>query len=559
MLEHRTMLIKSQTVLCLLALLGPPALQRSASADEAAMERRLAQMSLEQKVGQLFMVSFRGRELNGHSRGFIEQVQPGGVLLYQTNTATPESVAALSNALQKMAGERAGGTGLLLAIDFEGGTVTRFFAGRGFTKFPPALLVGATGSPEIAGRLARAAAEELRAVGINTNLAPVADLASDPKNRLIRLRAYGQDPETVARFVAAAVRASQHASVIAVAKHFPGHGASGLDSHLDLPVIERDLAALQTSDLVPFVRAMREGVGAIMTAHVWYPKLEPHKGRPASLSKAVVTDLLRERLGFDGVVMTDALDMAAVGRNHSLSEAVRLAVDAGVDMIAFGSALSLTAQQRAVASLLAAVRSGAVSPERIDRSVRRILRLKARFALLNPAPVAAHRASRDMHSAAHKKLVTEVARRSITRVRDRGGLLPLKSKDRVVFLADERVVEAFAACAKRFSAARLLEMPKTVGEQDVHRATEAAFEAEAVVLLTRNATGRGGWKKLLAELPADRLILVATGLPDDLLLAPESVVGLATYSGQETVMEALCDVLMGRRGAKGRLPVRVAR
>jgi beta-N-acetylhexosaminidase len=559
MLENNPMLIKSQTVLCLLALLGPLALGLPASADEAAIDRRLAQMSLEQKVGQLFMVSFRGRELNGRTRGFIERVHPGGVLLYQTNTATPESVARLTNKLQRLATEQAGGVGLLLAIDFEGGTVTRFFAGRGFTKFPPALLVGATGTPAYAGRLARAAAEELRAVGINTNLAPVADLASDPKNRLIRLRAYGQEPETVARFVAAAVRASQRAGVIAVAKHFPGHGASGLDSHRDLPVIERDLAGLETADLVPFDRAVRAGVGAVMTAHVWYPKLEPHKGRPASLSKAVVTDLLRERLGFDGVVMTDALDMAAVGRNHSLAEAVRLAVDAGVDLIAFGAALSMMSQRQAIDSLLTAVRNGAVSEARIDVSVKRLLRLKARFGFLDPVPVAAGRSGRDLNVRAHAKLVDEVVRKGITQVRDRGGLLPIKTGARVAFVVDERVAKNVTACVERFPSAKLVEVPREPEEAHIFRATEAAFETKVLVVISKNALGRSVWRKLLQELPADRMVLVAAGLPDDLVLVPDSGVGFATYSAQEAVMEALCDVLMGRRVAKGRLPVQFGR
>ena len=306
---------------------------------EAGTDGRVFEsMSLEQRVGQLFLASFRGFELSEGTRRFVDRVAPGGVVLYRTNTSTPATVARLNNALQAVAtGRRSGGVGLLVAIDMEGGAINRFFRDRGFTPFPSALQVAATGRPDNAAAVGRAMAEELRAVGINMNLAPVADLAAGLRNPLHSSRAFGSDPEAVGRMVAAFVRGSQRAGVIATAKHFPGHGAASSDSHKDLPEVERGLEQLEEFELVPFRQAVRAGVGAVMAAHVWFSAFEPRKRLPASLSESVLTGLLRVRLGFDGLVVTDALDMRAIEMNYTLAEAARMAIEAGADLVTFGS------------------------------------------------------------------------------------------------------------------------------------------------------------------------------------------------------------------------------
>jgi beta-N-acetylhexosaminidase len=273
------------------------------------------------------MVGIPGPELDAETRAFLAERAIGGVVLFRRNVRDPETLAALTRDLHAITPDRP----MLIAIDQEGGRVTRL--GEPFTQFPPAALVGTAGSPHLAYRAGAAVGEELRAVGIDADFAPVLDVHSNPRNPIIGDRAFASHPRLVARMGISFAHGLQRTGTITVGKHFPGHCDTDVDSHLDLPVVRKPLAELERTEIFPFRRAIQEGIDALMTAHVLYPALDP--AHPATLSRRILHDLLRERLHFRGVVFSDDLEMNAVSERYGPGEAAVGALEAGCDALLF--------------------------------------------------------------------------------------------------------------------------------------------------------------------------------------------------------------------------------
>ncbi|WP_244301800.1 glycoside hydrolase family 3 protein [Microbispora triticiradicis] len=370
----------------------PAASSSEASAEGASKglaERTLSSMNLRDKVAQLFTVVVWGAKAGGPSKEnqarygvatpaeVVEKFRPGGVILFDWagNVSGAGQVAALTTGLREAARED-GGAPLMIGVDQENGIVSRLRAL--VTKLPGAAQIGATGQPANARDVARVTGEELRALGISLDFAPVADVNVNPRNPVIGPRAYGSDPKKVAPMVGAAVDGFHAAKVASVAKHFPGHGDTSVDSHTGLPVIKHTMSKWRTLDAPPFRTAIAHGVDVVMSAHVVMPQLDP-SGDPATLSHRILTGLLRDELGFGGVISTDALDMAGVRKKYGDSEVVVRAVLAGADMLLMPPNLP-----KAYDAILKAVRSGRISESRIDESVLRILRLKERRGLFGP-------------------------------------------------------------------------------------------------------------------------------------------------------------------------------
>ncbi len=538
--------------LCLSLLLpgwtAAPPLQTS------QVDRLLASMTLAQRVGQLFMVSVQGIDLPGNAQRFIQQAAPGGVVLFESNTGRPATMAYLTNALQAAA-VAAGVPTLFIAIDHEGGLVTRLNAEDGFTVFPTGQLVAATGDPANAAAVGRAMAEELLGVGINMNLAPVADVETDHANALIARRAFGSDPETVGRMVAAFVQGAQEAGLVAVAKHFPGHGATTQDSHTDLPTLDFDLARLYETELIPFQSAIDADVGAIMAAHIWFPRLEPVEGRPASLSYPILTGLLREEMGYQGLIMTDALEMDAIDGHFSYSEAARLAVEAGADLIAFGGNVALEDQQAAIDAVIQAVERGDIPKARIDASVRRILETKARFNLLNGSPIDPASVTGRMNQEAHRRLVADLFPQAITLVKDEDAHLPLDPARRNLLVYLTWYGEAALRCRREMPTLRLVSVSYTPDEDDRARAVEAAQWADTIVVMTNDAITVPEQAALVTALPPGRTVVVAMRSPYDLLSFPDVSGYVAVYAPLVEALPAVCDLLLGEITPRGVLPV----
>src|SRR5262249_38099762 len=385
--------------------------------------RIMAGMSLEQRVGQVFMLGFEGTTLSASNRALIHDLHLGGVTLFARNIDNAQQLAKLDADLQTIADTLP----LFVSVDQEGGLVVRVTDGA--TVFPGNMAVGATGDPELARQLAAASADELLAMGVNMDLGPVVDVNTNPLNPVIGVRSFGSKVEDVSLLGVATIQGVQGRGVSAVAKHFPGHGDTAVDSHRDLPVVPHPMSRLETTEFKPFQAAMQAGVDGIMTAHLYVPSIEPEANRPATLSKAVLTGVLRDKLGYQGLILTDALDMAAIKKDRSAAEAAVEAFDAGADMLLVAG---IEAQDRArlgegPPALLAGGGSGRISEERLNASVQRVLEAKLKRGIIDGLTAPSSAPLEVLNSPEHRALALNVARKAVTLQRDDSGLLPLRS------------------------------------------------------------------------------------------------------------------------------------
>ena len=323
------------------------------------------------KIGRLFMVGFDGTAVSAELRSFIKEYQPGGVILFSRNLVSSEQIVELTNELQQTSPN----SPLLISIDQEGGRVSRL--PKEFTIFPPCEVLGRCNSSELAYAAAATIAKELKAVGINMNLSPVLDVNSNPANPVIGNRAFGATPASVCELGLATVGGLQDNGVVACGKHFPGHGDTSVDSHTELPVVTVPRDRLEQIEFPPFRHAAAHGVAAMMTAHVLYRALDDR--RPATLSPTIIGKILREELRYDGVVLTDDLEMHAIIDHCGIEEAVVQSILAGCDML-----LICKDHDREVAAISAldkAVADGTITVARLEQSLARLARLKERFLL----------------------------------------------------------------------------------------------------------------------------------------------------------------------------------
>ncbi len=326
-------------------------------------------MTLREQIGQLFMMGFTGTTVTKDLASFLKAYSPGGVIFFKRNLESVQQTVELTNGLQKLSPR----SPLLFAIDQEGGRVSRL-PGE-FTIFPPCEQLGQCNSYELAYSAAAIIATELRAVGINMNMAPVLDVNSNPDNPVIGDRAFGATPEIVGEMGLATIAGLQENKVVACGKHFPGHGDTATDSHKELPVVDADLQRLRETEFPPFQQAIRYGVASLMTAHVLYRALDPEA--PATLSSAVIQHLLREEFRYDGVVFTDDLEMHAIIDHDGIGEAAVRAFVAGCDVL-----LICKDQERVMAAMQAmekAVQDGRITQDRLEQSLVRVAQLKARY------------------------------------------------------------------------------------------------------------------------------------------------------------------------------------
>jgi beta-N-acetylhexosaminidase len=330
----------------------------------------MSPLGLRRRIGQLLIAGFNGEQLPVELKSIAAEFGLGGVILFARNVVEPEQVAGLSGEAARLVPDMP----LWVSVDQEGGRVARLKAP--FTEWPPMATLGRSGDPALAERFARALASELRAVGISLDYAPVLDIHTNPKNPVIGDRALAETAEHVASLGAVIVRALQAGGVAACGKHFPGHGDTSADSHLELPVVEHPPDRLRAIEFVPFRSAIEAGVATIMTAHVFVPSLD--EARPATLSKAVVTDILRRELGFEGVIISDDLEMKAIAAAYAVPSAAVMAIDAGCDGLLICSG-DYAAQAAALEELVHAVEDGRLRTERVDDALKRQVRAKERF------------------------------------------------------------------------------------------------------------------------------------------------------------------------------------
>ncbi|MGC5342364.1 glycoside hydrolase family 3 protein [Streptomyces sp. DT24] len=549
------------------------------------LERLIARMSLEEKVGQLFVMRVYGHSATAPDQADIDanlaeigvrtaaemiaKYHVGGIIYFTWahNTRDPHQIAELSNGIQ-----RAGLAGptplpLVVATDQEHGIVAR--VGEPATLLPGAMALGAGGSRSDARLAGRIAGAELAALGITQNYAPDADVNVNPANPVIGVRSFGSDPQSVAALAAAQVKGYQSAGIAATAKHFPGHGDTTDDSHSKLPYIRHTREQWSRLDAPPFRAAVAAGIDSIMTAHIVVPALDPAED-PATLSHPILTGILREELGYDGVVVTDSLGMEGVRTKYGDERVPVLALKAGVDQLLNPPSLDL-----AWHAVLNAVKNGELTERRLDESILRILRLKTRLGLFDDPFVTRRGVDRTVGVPEHRAAADRIAERTTTLLADPGALLPLSRRSHrrlLVVGADPAspsgttgppTATLAAAFGELGFTATALSTGTAPTPAKIADAVAAARDSDAVVVGTYNVTAGGSQRTLVSALAATGVPVITVAIRNPYDIAQLSGTGyaasLATYSWTDVELRAAARVIAGHARPRGRLPVPVQR
>jgi beta-N-acetylhexosaminidase len=510
-------------------------------------------VELRKKIGQLFMVGFDALEANEHIARMIREQHIGGVILFRRNVHTPEQLSALTRQLQEINAE-VSTEPLLIAIDQEGGMVMRIE--QGVTPLPSAMAYQQAGSIEDCESLNFVNGDELRQMGINMNLAPVLDVNNNPLNPVIGVRAFGEDADTVSKYGIAAMRGMRRAGVIATGKHFPGHGDTSTDTHYDMASVPHDLARLQAVELAPFKAAIDSGIDAIMTAHVMFPAIEPDPAIPATLSKAVLTDLLRKKMGFDGTVISDCLEMAAISEGIGVAKGAIATLQAGADIVLVSHRPER--QLAAIEAVVQAAERGEISVAQIDEAVTRVRRLK------QSAAVSQWRERSLALNGLMKPEALALSRRvQKAALRIEGAFRPLDSKLPIALVTFEvrshteideialaRNKEPRSSMQPGLSAAgfdvREFALSASPSEAEMAEAFAFAQNAPQILVQSYNAVLMAEQQKFISTLPQDKLWLVAGRLPYDLDLVPEAQGRLASFGSRPASLEPVMEKLAGK-------------
>lgn len=523
----------------------------------------LADMTMRQKVGQLFMVTLGGPIPSAAQIEFLQTYQPGAVVLFGTNIdgRQPHQITSYVNQLQQITVDSSG-IPLLVAVDHEGGPVQRLL--DGFTHFPEPSIIGATADRQIAFEVGRAQGRELSAVGVNMNLAPVADLhtRADMLNtsRVLNHRTLSQDPEIVGELVVGLSDGLAASGVVGVAKHFPGHSPTETDSHTEIARVDLDRATINDTNLRAFQIAIDGGVPSIMLGHLYYPALEPTEDFPASMSPTIV-DLLRTEMGFDGMLMTDALDMGGVVNLYPTPLAALTAFKAGVDMLTMGPGTSFTDQQMAMDLVLSAVESGEIPEAQLDASVRRVLQVKADYQLLSWQALEPATTDERIRTDLSSETLIRLFEAGITIVRDERNMLPVSPDDNIaiVYPAGKPLI---AETCRQFLPNATYQTYSWWPYDWEFGATQAAVRnADIAIVIAENIGWNTPQGELIAQLPTENMIYVSLWKPyeweDIQEIDPNTPGFISTYSTWEEAQIALCNVLSGQVSARGQLPMSI--
>ena len=593
-LSPRRLSARGLALLLLAALcLGNPAGQGAGGLDAGArrwVDDTLAGLTLDEKIGQLLMPSFRSVYTSSDSRTYdrlaalVRGQHVGGFIVFgirrprpdvllnpgysATGLGEPLNAASLINRLQAVAD-----LPLLVTADFETGVGFRLAGG---TVFPHAMAFGAAGDPELAFEAGRITAAEARAIGVHVNFAPVVDVNNNPRNPVINIRSFGEDPRQVGALARAYVAGLRAGGMLATVKHFPGHGDTDVDSHIGLPTINHPRDRLERIELVPFRAGLAAGAGAVMTAHIQLPALEPAPATPATFSARIVNGLLRDELGFGGLVFTDSMRMRAVSELAPPGEAAARAVAAGHDVV-----LHSPADVAAFDALRAAVSAGRIGEDRIDRSVRRILGAKARLGLHRQRRVSLDTLPLVVGTRAHRAVARDISTRSLTLIRDDARHVPLPTPrtGAVLYLsvldypagwgigAPSRTL--IPALEARWPNLTAIELSDRTPLSEIELVAETARRYDAVVagvfVRTASYSGRMDLAPALVDLLA-RLgresaatgrpfVAVLFGNPYAATFLADLPAILLTYDFYDLAEASAARALAGETAIRGRLPV----
>ncbi len=535
------------------------------------VQHALNGLTIEEKLGQMLMPDFRHwdseevTEMLPEIEELVEEYHLGGVILFAENVQDTEQTARLVRDYQNAAEK----FGLMMTIDQEGGIVTRLQSG---TDFPGNMALGATRSEEIAFDVGQAIGHEIGSLGINTNFAPVMDVNNNPDNPVIGVRSFGEDPDLVADLGIAYTEGLQSTGVAATAKHFPGHGDTDVDSHLGLPEVPHDRERLEEVELYPFQRAMESGMDMIMTAHVTFPQIDDttviseatgeEVMLPATLSYKVLTELIRDDMGYEGVITTDAMNMNAITDHFGPVDAAVRAVEAGSDIVLMPVGLEEVAE-----GLLDAIDSGDITEERIEASVERILTLKLERGIIkeeNPESIEEKVANalQVVGSDEHQQIEQEAAERSITLIKN-DDVLPLTDDldGEVVVVGNTFINDLGDAVSQHHADTTVIQSSGDLTETEL----EAIENAEVVIAgsYTFNVAGRAPDNpnmeliNSLSDVTDAPVIGVGIRNPYDIMAYPTVDAYLAQYGFNDASFEATAATIFGDNEPTGLLPVTI--
>ncbi len=528
------------------------------------VEKQLKKMSLSDKIGQMLVAHCPARFQSEEDKYYqylsalVSEGKVGGIMFMKGNTY---DAAVLANRFQLLAPRP-----LLVSADMEKGLAMRI---DGATEFPPSMAVSATGNSRLAYDMGAVIAREAKALGIHQSYGPSVDLNSNPQNPIINTRSYGDRIPLTVEMSESFIDGFQSNGMIATAKHFPGHGDVTVDSHIDLPVLRADSERLENIELKPFREAIDHGVMSVMIGHLAVPGITGNLV-PATLSWSIVTKLLRKKLGFEGLIVTDALNMKALYRNYTLADISVLAVEAGNDLLLFSPDPALTHR-----AILDAVETGRLSEKQIDKSVRRILLAKQWLGLDRERLVNLNAIPGKINLESHKTLAQTIANSSITVIQDRNNALPIR-KDRIrnilhIILEDKRHSlsgETFSEKLKRTFDAKTIRISEMSNSIDYRNAEDSAARASAIIVssyvevLSGNKTLSLSDRqqelihRLSRSAPASKpLVMISFGTPYLANQFRDVPAFVCTYSSSELSEDAAIKLLDGSLKASGKLPV----
>jgi len=527
-------------------------------------EKKLSDMTLREKIGQMIISSTLGENYQEGSAEYRRLVKlcrdtkVGGFIFFK---GTSSSYASLSNKLQGLSE-----TPLLISADFERGTGMRVTDG---TLFPNNMAVGAANNPDLAYKMGLSIAKESRALGVHQNYAPVCDVNNNPDNPIINVRSFGEDPGLVSRMSESVIKGLQDGNVIATAKHFPGHGDTKIDSHNDLPVLNFSMDRLNKIELVPFKNAIKNNVKSIMIAHLSFPELENKPNVPASLSENIVQDLLIDQLGFEDLVVTDALNMKGITKYFSTSEVAVMCVKAGIDLI-----LMPIGEEESINAIESAVKNRIITEERINRSVQKILAAKEWLGLFDNRYVNESEVSQKVNTPESNALAQQIADESITLVKDERNTIPLKSKNGKTLLinlsdgnsninADYFTEQMKAANANTDAVNYFSDMGTDELQNAITEANRYDVIIAAIYAKVRYGTGKISMLpsqiQLLNSLNSSnkKLIVISFGNPYLLKEFPEINNYICAYGDADVSVKAAIKAIYGDIRLTGKLPVSI--
>lgn len=532
---------------------------------------QLNKMTTEEKVGQLFMIHVYGQtptdrayeEINlANNRGVknfkeaIEKYHIGGVIYFNwtDNIKTPldsKQTHSLSNGIQKIAMNQRLPIPLLIAADQEGGVVARVTEPA--TVFPGNMAIGATRSKEYAYESAKIMGMELKNLGINMDLAPTLDVNVNPDNPVIGVRSFAENPDLTAQLGAAQVTGYQNSNVAATAKHFPGHGDTNVDSHYGLPIINHDLETLYQVDLKPFKAAIKKDIDAIMPGHIVVPALDP-SGLPATLSKPILTDLLRKEMRFNGVIVTDSLGMSGA----NVIPANRVAVEAfkaGADIL-----LNPPNVPVAYEAVLNAVKTGEISKKRLNESVFRILELKFKRGLFHH-PLVPDSSIKNIGLPENLEKANRITEASITLVKNKNSALPLHKEEKVLITGPSAGNPSILSQKLQTKGYRTdtFETGTSPTKEEIDQAVLRTKNADKIVITAYSANTNAAQKELIQKLQATgkKVIIASMRNPYDILAVPNVDANILTYGFRDVSVQALAKTLSGELSPTGKLPVTI--